>query len=45
MVVSDVPDGAMTLSKMTFSKTTLGIKGFFVILIISTLCHYAECGV
>ncbi len=49
------PFGATTISKMTFSKTTIGIKGLNVTLGISntqhkphsawiiTLCHYTEC--
>jgi hypothetical protein len=35
--------GITTLSIMTFSIMILCIKGLFLILIITTLCHYAEC--
>jgi hypothetical protein len=37
--------GAMTLSTMIFSITTLIIKGLFATFSITTLCHYAECRV
>jgi hypothetical protein len=33
----------MTLSITTLSKVTLSIKGFFVTLSITALCHYPEC--
>ncbi len=45
MAVSDVQDSATTISKTTFTIMTLGIKGLFVTLIITALCHHAEYGV